>query len=332
MNNWDRADLDLRNKNRLAKNLIVPVGKVPGVLLTVFGSIGMAIFGIPIMIMVILAYATSFKVTFYSIATGLFPLLVISIISFANGNRIRGRLRRFQRYVRCLNHRHYCLIKELAAATGQSNKATVKDLQKMIGLGMFPEGSIDHDHTYFILRHELYKEYLKLQEGMKMKELQNKEAQKEKTSDTLGSDQRKVIQEGRNLIHAIKKANDMIPGEELSKKLDQLEEIAHKIFDHVEKHPEKLPQLTRFTQYFLPTTLKLANTYAKLDYQPIEGKNISSAKKEIEDTMDGIYHAFENLLDGLFEDVALDISTDISVLETMLAQDGLTKSGIDFEK
>ena len=96
----------------------------------------------------------------------------------------------------------------------------------------------------------------------------------------------------------------------------------------MELHPEKFPEIKKFTEYFLPTTLKLVDAYKKLDYQPIEGENISNAKKEIEETMDTINLAFENLLDGLFEDVAMDISTDISVLETMFAQEGLTEKNM----
>ena len=81
--------------------------------------------------------------------------------------------------------------------------------------------------------------------------------------------------------------------------------------------------------YYLPTTLKLVNAYREFDAQPVQGENILSAKREIEETLDTINLAFENLFDGLFEDDAIDISTDISVLETMLRQEGLT--GSDFK-
>ena len=81
--------------------------------------------------------------------------------------------------------------------------------------------------------------------------------------------------------------------------------------------------------YYLPTTLKLVNAYRKFDEQPVQGENILSSKREIEETLDTINLAFENLFDGLFEEDAMDVSTDISVLETMLKQEGLT--GSDFK-
>ena len=77
-------------------------------------------------------------------------------------------------------------------------------------------------------------------------------------------------------------------------------------------------------QYYLPITLKLVKAYREFGEQSIQGENITRVKTEIRDTLDTINIAFENLLDSLFQDDALDISTDISVLETMLAQEGLT--------
>jgi 5-bromo-4-chloroindolyl phosphate hydrolysis protein len=92
----------------------------------------------------------------------------------------------------------------------------------------------------------------------------------------------------------------------------------------VEEHPEQLSEIEKFMEYYLPTTLKLVTAYKEFDLQPVQGENIRSAKIEIEATLNTINHAFEILLDSLFEDVAMDITTDISVLETILAQEGLT--------
>jgi 5-bromo-4-chloroindolyl phosphate hydrolysis protein len=217
-------------------------------------------------------------------------------------------------------------------------KYTVKDLQKMIEIGMFPEGHIDDKQTCFMLNSESYDQYLNLQESMRMKEMQEQATKKDQgmnqgqtnteKKDTLDPVIRKAIDEGREYVQKIKAANIAIPGEEISRKLDRLEAVTGKIFDYVELHPEKYPGIKKFTEYFLPTTLKLLDAYKELEYQPVVGENISTAKKEIEQTMDTINQAFENLLDGLFEDTAMDISTDISVLHTMFAQEGLTDNNV----
>ena len=76
-------------------------------------------------------------------------------------------------------------------------------------------------------------------------------------------------------------------------------------------------------EYYLPSTVKLLVAYQSLDEQPVQGENIRTSKTEIGQTLDTLNEAFEKLLDSLFEDVAWDVSSDISVLHTMLAQEGL---------
>ena len=75
----------------------------------------------------------------------------------------------------------------------------------------------------------------------------------------------------------------------------------------------------------MPTTLKLVETYEELDRQEFEGANIKKSKEEIEKTLDTINSAFEKLFDSLFENTSIDISSDISVLKSLLNQEGLTE-------
>lgn len=298
---------------------IKPVGQVSGVLFSVFGSLASVIFGIAMFIMFILGSVIGPRFVFHTIGYILTPFFLVSLWSSINGFVIQKRLKRIQRYVARLGDKDYCEIKVLAGAVGLSPKDAAEDLRKMIKLGMFPEGHVDDYNNYFMLNNESYGEYLKLQEGLRLQKI---EAEK---NPKISGEAGRIIDEGRRFVQDIRRANDDIPGEEISRKLDRLEDVTEKIFDYVESHPEKCPEIRKFSDYFLPTTLKLLEGYRKLDYQPIEGENISNAKKEIEETLDTIVEAFENLLDDLFIDIAMDISTDISVLETMLAQEGLTK-------
>ena len=106
---------------------------------------------------------------------------------------------------------------------------------------------------------------------------------------------------------------------------DKMELIVQKIFERAKAHPEIIPDLNRLMDYYLPMTVKLLNAYEDMDSQPIQGENIASSKKEIEDTIDTLNVAFEKLLDSVFEDTAIYVSSDISVLNTVLAQEGLTE-------
>ena len=97
-----------------------------------------------------------------------------------------------------------------------------------------------------------------------------------------------------------------------------------------QKHPEIIPDLKKLMNYYLPMTVKLLDAYEEMDQQPVQGENIQASKKEIEDTLDTLNQAFEKLLDSVFQDTAWDVSSDISVLHTLLAQEGLTDD--DFAK
>lgn len=308
---------------------VKPVGRISGILFTVFGSIGLGLFGIAIIVMAILGYTLDNSL-YFTILKGLAPLFVVSMFLTGKGGAIRKRLKRFKKYIKYTKDKNYCMIKELSNYTGLKKRFIIKDLRRMISLGMFPEGHLDDQKTCFMLNNESYDQYLKLQEKMKTEKLEEEQQARQKTKETNNdeikdSELKKSIEEGKLYIRQIREAKNVISGIEINKKLSQLENVTSKIFDYVESHPEKLSDIQKFMDYYLPTTAKLLNAYKELDMQSSQGENICSAKMEIENTLDTINLAFENLLDSLFQDVAMDVATDISVLNTMLKQEGLTE-------
>ena len=130
------------------------------------------------------------------------------------------------------------------------------------------------------------------------------------------------------LQRQLRQANDAIPDPVMTAKISRLEDVSARIFALAKKDPDKKAQLQKFMDYYLPTALKLLNTYAQLSAQDVQGSNITEAKQSIERSMDLLITAFENQLDKLFASDALDVSTDIAALEGMLNLDGLT--GGDF--
>lgn len=328
-----------------ANQLSVPVGKTSGILLTVFGIIGMSSFGIAMFVLSIIGYVTNSFTIFGSIVLGLSPLFLGSIIMTVKGCKIRKRLKRFGRYLSYFRGRNYCSIQSLSSHLGLSEKFIVKDLRTMILIGMFPQGHIDEQKTSFMLTNEVYDDYLRMQNYMRTQNIENQQKQNEEKKEEQNKNQNegpstnhtnpvnsefaKTIEMGRSYIRKIKEANDAIPGEEISNKLYHLETVTDKIFIYIESHQDQYSEIQKFMEYYLPTTLKLLNAYIEFDNQPVQGNNISTAKKEIEDTLDTINLAFEKLLDSLFEAAAMDVSTDITVLETLLAQEGLTNKGFD---
>jgi 5-bromo-4-chloroindolyl phosphate hydrolysis protein len=136
---------------------------------------------------------------------------------------------------------------------------------------------------------------------------------------------RAVLKRGDDFIAEIRSQNAAIPGAEVTRKIDQIEIVLQSIFARAKEHPEVVDELDRLMNYYLPTTVKLLDAYRDLDAQPIQGANILKSKSDIEDTLDALNVAFEKLLDSIFNDMAWDISTDVSVLQTVLAQEGLTE-------
>lgn len=249
------------------------------------------------------------------------PAMVLSAIMGICGNRLRKKIKRFRSYVKTLNGKPYANVKDLAKSVRKSEKFVRKDLKRMIDKRMFLEGHLDKNGVCFMATDDAYEQYIETERNME--ERKAEEARKPKTQ--LSEDVKKVIEEGNRYIEEIRRSNDAIPGVEISNKIYHLENVILRIFQRVEKHPELINDLHKFMDYYLPTTMKLLNAYEELDKQDMLGENIKTAKQEIENTLDTINVAFENLLDSFYKETAWDVSSDISVLKTMFAQEGLTE-------
>lgn len=263
---------------------------------------------------------------------GLTPL-ILSLAAMAagavlivNGSCGLGLAKRFDRYVKCLQGSDYIDISRLAAYTHQKSESVIRDIKKMLTRGWFLEGHLDDNETCLMVSHEAYGQYIAAVKNAKIRE-EEKEKQKETESAKKGlsAEAKAVIDKGQEYIKEIRRCNDEIPGEEISDKIYRMELLVKRIFEQAEAHPENISDLRKLMEYYLPMTIKLLNAYEELDRQPIQGGNIESSKKEIEETLDTLNIAFAKLLDNLFQDTAWDVSSDISVLEAMLAQEGLTK-------
>lgn len=153
---------------------------------------------------------------------------------------------------------------------------------------------------------------------------QEPKAEPQKKVSTGDPEVDKIIEEGYKYLHELRDVNIRIPDEVMTKRIDRMEVASADIFAYIAEHPEKAAEIRRFMNYYLPTTLKLLNSYDKLSRQRVKGENIQKTMFEIEGMMETIAGAFEKQLDSLFDDDALDIAADISVMESILKQEGLS--------
>lgn len=260
-----------------------------------------------------------------------------------------GRIKRFRVYKRILGSSTHARVEELAHSVGKNEPFVRRDLRKMILEGYFRQGHLDREEQTLITSDETYRHYEQSRIAMeerrrleaeeqkrRQQEQQKQQAEQARQQPKSGQDAKpgtdpqlqELLNRGNAFIARIHASNDAIPGEEISAKIDRMENIIRRIFQRAEQHPEVIPDLQKMMDYYLPMTVKLLTAYADMDAQPHQGENIQSSKREIEATLDTLNGAYEKLLDDLFEDTALDVSSDISVLKTLLAQEGL--AGDDF--
>lgn len=242
------------------------------------------------------------------VAAGAIIALGIGRVTFAN---------RFKTYRDIISTRTFCYLEEIAQRTHAGTAAVRKNAKRMIKRGLFKQAALDDGEEFIIMSSQAYGEYRAARE------------QESEREAKLEPPTRDVLSRGEQFIAQIRKSNKEIDDAVISEKLDRIEHVVGSILERVAEHPETAPQLDRMMDYYLPTTVKLLEAYRTLDEAAVETTSVADSKREIASTLDMLREAFEKLLDTLFRDVAWDVSTDISVLRTMLAQDGLTKGAFE---
>lgn len=311
------------------------VGKVSNVLYQVFGGIGMGVTGL-IAFLILLAQFAGLETSVGGwLATLIFLGVFFGMIKHGIGQRVR--LKRAERYIQLCGGKMYGEIEKLAKSTGRKVHFVKNDLQKMLKLGMFPEGHLDEQKTCIMLNDEVYRQYLETEENRKLLAQadeapscpeplpENREdAGQPEISGEQQAELNTMVAEGMECIRKLRRLNDQIPGEIISAKLSSLEGLLREIFNSVREHPEQMHRMHKLMDYYLPTTLKLVEAYEEFDRVSAPGDDIIAAKAEIENTLDTINQAFRELLNNLFQDAVFDATTDAQVLKTMLAREGLT--------
>ena len=161
------------------------------------------------------------------------------------------------------------------------------------------------------------------------KRLEQEEARRREQEALAAQEKSSVIpKEAREYLQQMRQADVAIQDEAVSAKIRILEARTNQIFQVVSENPDKLPAIRKFMQYYLPTLLKLLRSYDHMEEQGIRGENIRRTMQEIETVLDTVVEAFNKQLDNLFQEEALDISSDIQVLENMMSQEGLLQRDV----
>ncbi len=261
----------------------------------------------------------------------------------------RRRYQMFRRYANAIGNDGRVSIRELAARLGMPTQNVVSDLQEMIDQGMIGGSAyIDRSHMQLYINVEdavdKAVEYADSpvinvfvspeNRAQTVAEAQAKaapKAAKEEARPVQEAPKRERRATGtenedfEDKLRQIRQLNEAIDNDMVSEKIDRIGGLTASIFRVVREKPERAEEVRKFMNYYLPTTLKLLKSYSLMEKQSYQGENIVASRKKIEDVLDTLVHAFEQQQDRLFRVEALDVESDISVLETMMTSDGLVE-------
>ena len=281
--------------------------RAPGKGLILTGGIVAAVFGVAALSSFL--DALSWGGLLYSLEDIFVPLAFCGggLCTAWYGFRKNRRAKRYRQYLSLIGRRESISVATLAEATGFSPQKIREDLQDMLDDGVFPTGYLDLGTDRLILSGE----------GIQ-----------DRPEEPHQEPPKKDMEREEAVLAEIRALNDAIEDAEMSRKIDRIGEITGNIFAYLREKPDKEGKLRSFLSYYLPTTLKILRSYAQLEAQGVEGENITAAKVRIEGMMDKVVEGFEQQLDRLFQDDAMDITSDVEVLERMLEKDGLGSSGM----
>lgn len=136
-----------------------------------------------------------------------------------------------------------------------------------------------------------------------------------------------VIQEGRTALKEMGRLYASIPNPEIRSRINELMSVSDKIIRDAIDDPADVPQIRKFLDFYLPTTIRLLNAYDRMSAQEFGGENITGSMQRIEEMLDTTIAAYKKQLDALFANQAADIQMDIDTMNTMLAREGLGGKG-----
>ena len=233
----------------------------------------------------------------------------------ASGILMKSALQRYSSYLAIIGPNDAMEIDTIAKKAGVRPRRVVRDLQKMIDKGYFgPAAYVNKELGYFFRSSKADEELTAARAAAmhKTREATKKEAVKQ---NAVAYDQ---------ILAQIRDVNERIPDAAMTEKINEIESITREIFRAVEREPEKRGKIDKFMSYFLPTTLKLLESYANMEKTNIDGKNISQSMRSIEIAMDTIVDGFRHQLDELYRTDAVSIETEIDVLTKMINRETAT--------
>lgn len=242
------------------------------------------------------------------------PALVVSFYVNYRVKKSKDQIIRFRKYNREIGNNTVIPTADLAAITAKPIDFTINDLLNMIDKDYYRQARIVENGELFILdakTYKLYKEEMLRDPKERMEEIENNE------NSVLVED---YLMKARKDVTTLTEMTSNLK-EPMKSKVNEFLQIVSKIFELLKENPSTAGDLDKTINYYLPTTVKLVDSYLRMSEKPTE--IVKSSLKDTEETMDLVNDAFMKILDNIYQEKVMDLSSDMSVLKSMLRQEGL---------
>lgn len=257
------------------------------------------------------------------------PFGILSAVLLGKGIFNSKRARRIKQYSGIWTGKSYIMIEDLESKVRWKRKRILKDIHFLMRRELIIGAELDEDETCLMLTEEAKEQYRSAMESKKLRDLEAVRTKElEDAMESASPEQREVYRikrEGQQYLKQLAAHKMQIQSAQVKEKVARMEVLAARIFVSASEHPECISQTDKLFKYYFPSIMKLLNVYKDMERQPVQGENIQKTRREIEESLDTMNKGLEKLFDELFQNVAMDISSDIQVLEVMLKQDGLAE-------
>lgn len=244
--------------------------------------------------------------------------LLITIFTWSRAKYIDKIGKNYIRFLRELGKNTVIPIRDLASATAQSEEDTVKDLLYMMNHGYFHQARIVENDSLFLLDIDTFKLYK--QQSAQLNEKKQEDEVELSISEKKAT---QIINTAEKYLNQIDKSKKKIENTVFLNKIEKLNKTIESIVNIIKKYPDKAYVLDKFMDYYLPTTVKLIDSYGEFEVMASDDLKIQNSMKEIDKSITTITDAYEKIKIEMLSDRAMDVKTDIDTMNLLLNQEGL---------
>lgn len=242
---------------------------------------------------------------------------------------------RFERYVEVIFKSKNSISFDVLQVVGNVSKdQLIKDFKMLRTFNCLPNFRIcPSQNRITFVGDKLDKDADSMELDLDEENLGNKNSKPKKQQSGYGENFTEfVLQDGdmqaeaRQFLDYLAYQNELCKDEEVSDRISRLRKAIGKLVAYGYKNQEDRQGIKTLNKKYLQTAIKLINKYAEMELHVNGSSTYTATKNQIITSLDNLIVGYDTYLENLYSDDVMDISSDITVLDTLLAQDGLSES------